>query len=81
METGYVFLNLKPRTKRDFITKIKDAKGVKEAHLVIGIFDAVAKIEGETVQELEEIYLNEIDRIAGITNSRLFIATCPRSKK
>ncbi len=81
METGYIFLSLKPGTKRDFITKIKDVKGVAEARLVIGIFDAVAKIEGETIEELEEIYLNEIDKISGITNSSLHIVACPRSRK
>lgn len=30
-EAGYVFLSLNPGTKRDFITKIKAVKGVKEA--------------------------------------------------
>jgi len=81
METGYILLSLKPGIKRNFITKIKDVEGVTEARLVIGIFDAVAKIEGETIEELEEIYLNEIDKISGITNSRLHIVACPRSRK
>ena len=81
METGYIFLNLKPGSKKDALTKIKDVKGVKEARLVIGIFDAIAKIEGETIEELEKIYLNEIDEIADITSSRLHIVACPRSRK
>jgi len=81
METGYVFLNLKPGTKKDFITKIKDVKAVKETRLVIGIFDAVAKIEAKSIEELEKIYLNEIDKIAGIMNSRLHIVACPRTRK
>jgi len=81
MESGYVFLSLKPGKKKDFITKIKEVKGVEEARLVMGIFDAVAKIEGETIEELEEIYFNRIDKIAGITNSRLHIVACPRSRK
>jgi len=46
MESGYVFLSLKPGKKKDFITKIKEVRGVEEARLVMGIFDAVAKIEG-----------------------------------
>jgi len=81
MEIGYVFLSLKPGIKKDFITKIKEVKGVNDARLVIGIFDAVARIEGETIEELEKIYLNEIDKLAGITNSRLHIVACPRSRK
>ncbi len=81
METSYALFSLKPGTKKDFVKKIKDVKGVKEARLVIGIFDAVAKIEAESIQELERIYFNEIDKIEGITNSRLHFVACPRTRK
>ena len=81
METGYVLFSLKPGTKKDFITKVKDIKAVKEAQLVIGIWDAIAKIEAESIEELEKIYFNEIDKIADIMNSRLHIVACPRTRK
>ncbi|MHA2315651.1 MAG: Lrp/AsnC ligand binding domain-containing protein [Candidatus Hermodarchaeia archaeon] len=81
METGYVLFSLKPGTKKDFITKVKDMKAVKEARLVIGIWDAIAKIEAESIEELEKIYFNEIDKIADIMNSRLHIVACPRTRK
>ena len=81
MEIGYVFFGLKPGTKKDFITKVKDIKGVKEARLVIGICDAVVKIEAESIEELEKIYFNKIDKIADIMNSKLHIVTCPRTRK
>jgi DNA-binding Lrp family transcriptional regulator len=81
METGYVLFSLKPGTKRDFITKVKDIKAVKEARLVIGICDAIAKIEAESIEELEKIYFNEIDKIAEIMNSKLHIVACPRTRK
>ncbi len=81
METGYVLFSLKPGTKKDFITKVKDIKAVKEARLVIGIYDALAKIEAESIEELEKIYFNEIDKIADIMNSRLHIVACPRTRK
>ena len=81
METGYVLFSLKPRTKKDFITKVKDIKAVKEARLVIGIWDAIAKIEAESIEELEKIYFNEIDKIVDIINSRLHIVACPRTRK
>ena len=81
METGYVLFNLKSGTKKDFIKKVKDIKAVKEARLVIGICDAIAKIEAESIGELEKIYFNEIDKIADIMNSRLHIVACPRTRK
>jgi DNA-binding Lrp family transcriptional regulator len=81
METGYILFSLKPGTKKDFITKIKKIKAVKEARLVIGIWDAVAKIQTKNIEELEKIYFNEIDKIGRITNSRLHIVACPRTRK
>lgn len=81
METGYVLFNLKPGTKRDFITKVRKIKAVKEARLVIGVCDAVARIEAESMEELEKIYFNEIDKITDIMNSNLHIVACPRTRK
>jgi len=81
METGYVLFNLKPGTKKDFITKVKDIGAVREARLVIGIWDAIAKIEAESIEELEKIYFNKIDKMADIIDSRLHIVACPRTKK
>jgi DNA-binding Lrp family transcriptional regulator len=81
MEAGYVLFNLEPGTKKSFMEKIGKIKAVKEAHLLIGIFDAIAKIESENIEELEKVYLNEIDSIAGIMNSRLHFVACPRTRK
>jgi len=81
METGYAFLDLKPGTKKDSIAEIRDIKAVKEARLVIGIYDAVAIIEAESIEELEKTYFNEIDKMANVKKSRLHIVACPRARK
>jgi len=81
LETGYILLILKPGKKRDFLTRVKDVKAVREVRIVIGVCDAVAKIEAESIEELERIYFNEIDKIDGIEISRLHIVACPRTRK
>ncbi len=81
MEIGYVLFNLEPGTKKTFLEKVRKIKAVKKAHLVIGIFDAVARIEAANVEELEKVYLNEIDSITGVMNSRLHFVACPRTRK
>jgi len=81
METGYVFLNLKPGMKKDCLLRIRNVEGVKEAQLVIGLFDAIVKIEGQTIEDLERLYLDRLDTIPGIADSRLQIVACVRSGK
>jgi DNA-binding Lrp family transcriptional regulator len=81
MEVGYILFNLEPGTKKVFLEKIKKIKAVKDVYLLIGIFDAIAKIEVENIEDLERVYINEIDNITGIMNSRLHFVACPRTRK
>jgi len=81
LETGYILLNIKPGKKKNLINQIRKIKSVKEARIVIGSYDAVAKIEGESIEEIEKIYINKIDELDGIIDSRLNIVACPRTRK
>ena len=81
METGYVLLSLKPRMKKDFMIGVQHVEGVTEARLVIGVCDAVVKVQADGVEELERIYINKIDKIEGVARSRLYFVACPRTRK
>jgi len=81
MEVGYAFLNIKPGEKRTVIRRLKEIDGVKEAHIVLGIFDVIIRIDAETIEEIEGIYFNKIEKIPNITSCRLHIAACPRTRK
>ncbi|HEX9261474.1 MAG TPA: Lrp/AsnC ligand binding domain-containing protein [Candidatus Bathyarchaeia archaeon] len=81
MEIGYILFNLKPGMKKNFLQSIRKIKGVKEANIVLGNWDAVAEVEAEDVEGIEKIYLNEIDKLMSITSSRLYIMACPRTRK
>ena len=81
METGYVLLVATPGKKKPLFSRLKKVKGVTGVRLVIGTFDIVVKIEGETVAELEKTYFNTIDKIPGVAHSRLCLVACPRTRK
>ena len=70
-----------PGKKKNLMSQLRKIKSVKEAKLVIGTFDAVARIEGNSIEEIEKIYINEIDELDGILDSRLNIVACPRTRK
>jgi DNA-binding Lrp family transcriptional regulator len=81
METGYIFFTLKPGTKKDFLTRIKDVQSIKDVRLVIGTFDAIARIEAENIEGLEKVFFNEIDNVEGIISCRLHIVAHPKVRK
>jgi DNA-binding Lrp family transcriptional regulator len=81
METGYILFSLKPAKKKVFLQSIKKIKAVKEARVVLGDWDAIAKVETENIEELERVYFNEIDKLETINYSRLYIMACPRTRK
>jgi DNA-binding Lrp family transcriptional regulator len=81
MERAYVFLKVLPEYKGAVIKNIKRIDGVKEAHLVLGMFDIVAKVDGPTIDDLEQVYFNVIGKLAGLAESRMHIVACPRTRK
>lgn len=81
MEIGYVFLNLKPEDRLKVVKNLREIPSVKEARLVIGVFDAVVKIEDKTVEDVERVYFNDLSKVPGIISSRLHIVACPRTRK
>jgi len=81
LETGYVLLAARPGRKKSLFSRLKKVKGVTVVRLVIGSFDIVVKIEGETITELEKIYFNEVDKIPSVAHSRLCLVACPRTRK
>jgi DNA-binding Lrp family transcriptional regulator len=81
MEVGYVVFNLTPGLKKEFVLRARKIGAVKEARLVLGNWDAIAIIHAKDVEDMERVYFNEVDKIPGVTYSRLYIRACPRTRK
>lgn len=81
METGYILFSLKPARKKEFLQSVRKIGAVKEARVVLGNWDAIAKVEAGNIEELERVYFNEIDKLTSINYSRLYIMACPRTRK
>jgi DNA-binding Lrp family transcriptional regulator len=81
METGYVLFSLQPARKKEFLQNVRKIKGVAEARVVLGNWDAIAKVEADDIQELERVFFNQIEKLPSINYSRLYIMACPRTRK
>jgi hypothetical protein len=81
METGYAILCIKPGMKKEFLASIKKVNEIQDAKLVIGICDAVVKIQADSIKDIERIFFNTIDKMRSVANSRLLLVACPRTRK
>jgi DNA-binding Lrp family transcriptional regulator len=69
MVQAYVFINIKAGTAKDVIRKLRKKKFVKRAHLVTGLHDVIAFIEGKNVKELADSITEKIHKVKGIQRS------------
>jgi DNA-binding Lrp family transcriptional regulator len=69
MDKALVLLTLEPTTERNVLEKLRKLKGVKEAHFLYGPYDAYVLIEGQTSSALQELVMEKIRRIEGISST------------
>lgn len=81
MESGYIFYHIDPGCHRSVLESVRTCRGVTAAHVVIGIYDLVVRIEADSIDALEAAYFTELNHIEGVTSSRLHIVACPRTRK
>jgi len=75
MPTAFVFINTEPASMSEVLKKIKAVEGVKEAEMVYGVFDIVAKVKTETMDQLKQIISFKIRMLANVltTNTLLVV--------
>ena len=66
MIEAYVFINVQAGTAKDVIRKLRKKKFVKRAHLVTGLHDAIAFIQGKTIKVLADEITQTVHKIKGI---------------
>lgn len=50
--------------------KIHEISGVREAHLLFGVYDISVKIECNSIEELTHIVIDKIRRIPGVKETK-----------
>jgi DNA-binding Lrp family transcriptional regulator len=58
MPLAFVMLNSVPEKSELVLARIEEVKGVKEAYRIWGVYDIIAVVKGETIEELKEIVLH-----------------------
>ncbi len=76
-----MFLKIKPGKERNVVKSLRGIKEIKEVHVVLGIWDAIARIEAETIPGIEKVFFRQIEVTPGVNEARLHIVACPRTRK
>jgi len=63
MPMAFVFMNIDAGGEQDVLRALRSIENVKEAHLVYGVYDLVARIEAETMDKLKEIVTWKVRRL------------------
>ena len=69
MPTAFVFMNIDAGAEQQVVDELRKVQNVKEAHLVYGVYDAVAKIEAETMDKLKEIVTWKVRRLEKVRST------------
>ena len=73
MATVFVMINTELGSESMVLKGLKEIEGVKETHLVYGVYDIIARIETETMQELKDIVALKVRRLDNVRSSLTMI--------
>lgn len=73
MATAFVLINAEIGAEAEVLKGLKDIKEVREAHMVYGVYDIIARIETDTMQELKDIISWKIRRLDKVRSTLTMI--------
>ena len=63
MATAFVLLNVDLGKDDEVLTKLRELDGVKQAYQVYGVYDIIAKLEGEDIEGLKSTLQEKVRRL------------------
>jgi DNA-binding Lrp family transcriptional regulator len=73
LATAYVLINVEIGSEEEVLRNLDPISEVKEAHLVYGVYDIIAVIETETMQELKDTVSWKIRRLDKVRSTLTMI--------
>ncbi len=69
MATAFVLINAEIGAESEVLKELKAVEQVKEAYLVYGVYDAVAKVEAETTDRLREVITSRLRKLRWVRST------------
>jgi DNA-binding Lrp family transcriptional regulator len=73
MPAAIVLINAEIGSEEEVFNEISKVEGIKEAYIVYGVYDIIAKIEAETMEKLKETIANRIRKLPKVRSTLTMI--------
>ncbi len=73
MPIAFVLINTETGFMDDVLKSLSEIEGVKEAYSVYGVYDIIAKIEANTMDDLKDIVTWKIRKISNVRTTLTMI--------
>ena len=60
MRSAFAFIKIETGFENDILKEVKEIPSIKEAYIINGVYDLIAKVEAESLDELKEIISQNI---------------------
>ena len=74
MTVAYILINAELGKEKNVLEALKKTPLTKEAHLLLGSFDLLIKVEVENTKELREFITQTVRKVDGVTSTMTIIA-------
>jgi DNA-binding Lrp family transcriptional regulator len=72
---AFVLINTEMGSENEVLSALRKIENVKEAHIVYGVYDIVAKVEAESMEKLKDVITWNIRRLNKVKSTLTMMAT------
>jgi len=73
LPSAFVFINTEPASMPEVLKKVKAVEGVEEAEMLCGVYDIVAKVKTETMDQLKHIITYNIRKLGNVRETQTLL--------
>jgi DNA-binding Lrp family transcriptional regulator len=73
LATAFVLINAEIGSENDVLKDLKAIEEIKEAHMVYGVYDIIARVQTETMQQLKDTISWKIRRLDKVRSTLTMI--------
>jgi len=73
MPLAFIFINSEVSSEDEVVKALRKMENVKEACVVYGVYDIVAKVEADTIGKLKEVIASKVRRVSGVRSTLTMI--------